>query len=201
MNKKGEINIDGVYDISEGKYDFSFQGALNKTFKIKKGSTITFNGKPTDADLNITALYNVKNASVRNIFDSTNALRNRTFPVDLNLRITNTLEKPKIGFVITPTEGTISAQTEELKRKLEEISANENDVNNNAATLLLFNTFFPTGTASDQKLTGFSSTVTDLVFSQLSNIISKGLSQLIPGAQLDLVLNDIESNYLATELS
>jgi hypothetical protein len=193
MNKKGEINIDGVYDISEGKYDFSFQGALNKTFKIKKGSTITFNGKPTDADLNITALYNVKNASVRNIFDSTNALRNRTFPVDLNLRITNTLEKPKIGFVITPTEGTISAQTEELKRKLEEISANENDVNNNAATLLLFNTFFPTGTASDQKLTGFSSTVTDLVFSQLSNIISKGLSQLIPGAQLDLVLNDIES--------
>jgi hypothetical protein len=193
MNKKGEININGVYSISQGKYDFSFQGALNKTFTVKSGSTITFNGKPTDADLNITALYNVKNASVRNIFDSTSALRNRTFPIDLNLRITNTLEKPKIGFVIAPTEGTISSQTEELKRKLDEISANENDVNNNAATLLLFNTFFPTGTASDQKLTGFSSTVTDLIFSQLSSIISQGLSQLIKGATLDLVLNDIET--------
>ncbi|HUM53323.1 MAG TPA: hypothetical protein PK431_15980 [Chitinophagales bacterium] len=80
-----------------------------------------------------------------------------------------------------------------MKRKLDEISSKENDVNNNAATLLLFNTFFTTGTASDQKLTGFSSTVTDLVFSQLSNIISKGLSQLIKGAQFDVVLNDIES--------
>jgi hypothetical protein len=194
LSKKGEIAISGVYDITEGKYDFSFQGAINKTFKIKKGSTITFNGNPMDADLNITALYNVKNASVKNIVDSTSNIRNRTYPIDLNLKITNTLDKPKIGFAIAPTEGTISAQTEELKRKLDEISANENDVNNNAATLLLFNTFFPTGSSGDQKLTGFSSTVTDLIFSQISSIISSGLSQLIKGASLDIVLNDIENS-------
>src|SRR4051812_18016900 len=125
------------------------------------------------AEMNITALYNVPAASIRNLIDSnaTNAssLRNRTFPIDLNLLVTGTLEKPKIGFRITPTAGTVSAQSDELIRILDEISANENEINNQAVALLLFNTFFPTGNSGDQKFTGASNTVTQLVSSQLSN--------------------------------
>ena len=193
MTKNGNISIDGTYNLIDGKYDFNFQGVVNKTFNIRPGSNISFNGDPLNAEMNIIGLYNVRAASVRNIVDSTSSIRNRTFPIDLNLLITGTLKSPKIGFLITPTAGTISAQSDELNRKLDEISQNENEINNQAVALLLFNTFFPTGTSSDQRFSGASNTVTQLVSSQLSNLFSQGLGKLIPGASLDLLLSDLES--------
>ncbi len=193
IDKKGDLNISGTYNLIEGKYDFSFQSVLNKTFNIRSGSKINFLGKPEDAELDITALYNVRAASVRNLFDSTSALKNRTFPIDLNLLITGTLKNPDIGFKIAPTLGTISAQSDELNRKLDEINSNPNERNNQAVALLLFNTFFPTNNSSDQRFTGASNTVTQMVSSQLSNILSKGLGSVVKGASLDILLSDLES--------
>lgn len=189
MTTKGDLTIDGVYNIEDGEYNFNFQGILNKPFKIKSGSKISFNGDPLKADLDINGLYKVKSASVRNLFDSTSTIRNRTFPIDLNLLITGTLDNAKIGFMIASTE----VQNDELSRKLVEINGNENEVNNQAAFLLLFNSFLPTG-SSDQKITGFSNTVTQLVSDQISKILSQGLSQIIKGASLDVLLSDLESS-------
>lgn len=193
MNKKGELAIEGTYNLTEGKYDFNFQGILNKTFSVRKGSTINFNGDPLKAELNIIGLYKVKAASVRNIVNSTSTIKNRTFPVDLNLLITGTLENTKIGFRITPTEGTVSTQTDELVRVLDEISKNDAEVDKQAGTLLLFNAFWPLGTSSEQRFQGYSNTVTQLLTSQISKILSSGLSQLIKGASIDLLLSDLES--------
>lgn len=193
LSKNGNIGIDGTYNLVSGKYDFNFQGVLNKTFKIRPGSSINFSGDPMKAEMNITGLYNVPAASVRNIVDSNSAIKNRTFPIDLNLLVTGTLEKPKVGFKISPTPGSVSSQSDELVRKLDEITVNETEVNNQAVALLLFNTFFPTSTSSDQRFSGASNTVTQLVSSQLSNLFSRGLEKLIPGASLDLLLSDLES--------
>ncbi|MBP6048667.1 MAG: translocation/assembly module TamB domain-containing protein [Chitinophagales bacterium] len=193
IDKKGDLLINGTYNLTEGKYDFSFQGVLNKTFNIKPGSKINFAGDPLKAELDITALYNVKSASVRNLFDSTNAMRNRSFPIDLNLLISGTLDNPEIVFKIEPTSGTISAQSDDLNRKLTEINSNENERNNQAVALLLFNTFFPSGSSSDQRFTGASNTVTQLVSAQLSNLLSRGLGSVIKGASIDLLLSDLES--------
>lgn len=193
MNKKGELNIEGTYNLTEGKYDFNFQGILNKTFNVRKGSTINFNGDPLKAELNIVGLYNVKAASVRNIVDSNSTIKNRTFPIDLNLLITGTLEKTKIGFRIAPTEGSASAQSDELMRVLDEISKNDAEVDKQAGTLLLFSSFWPLGTASDQKFQAYSNTVTQLLTSQISKLLSQGLSQVIKGASIDLLLSDLES--------
>ncbi|HRH56615.1 MAG TPA: translocation/assembly module TamB domain-containing protein [Chitinophagales bacterium] len=192
MDKKGELSINGTYNLTEGKYDFNFQGILNKTFKIGPGSKIVFNGDPLKAELAVNALYNIKSASVRNLFDSTDAngklIRNRTFPIDLNLLISGTLDKTAIGFKIQPT----SVVPDALDRKLVEINSNQNEVNNQAGFLLLFNSFFPTGT-SDQKVSGYSNTVTQLISDQISKILSQGLGSLIKGASVDVLLSDLES--------
>ncbi len=188
MTTKGDLTIDGIYNIEDGEYNFNFQGILNKPFKIKSGSKINFNGDPLKAELDINGLYKVKSASVRNLFDSSSTIRNRTFPIDLNLLITGTLDNAKIGFKIAANE----VQNDELMRKLVEINGDENEVNNQAAFLLLFNSFLPTG-SSGQKITGFSNTVTQLVSDQISKILSQGLSQIIKGASLDVLLSDLES--------
>ena len=120
-------------------------------------------------------------------------MRNRSFPIDLNLLISGTLDNPEIVFKIEPTSGTISAQSDDLNRKLTEINSNENERNNQAVALLLFNTFFPSGSSSDQRFTGASNTVTQLVSAQLSNLLSRGLGSVIKGASIDLLLSDLES--------
>jgi hypothetical protein len=188
MDKKGELSLSGVYNLIDGKYDFNFQGILNKTFKIGPGSKIVFNGNPLNAELNVNALYNIKSASVRNLFDSTVAIRNRTFPIDLKLLISGTLDKTVIGFNI---ESPIQ-QSDDLARKLTEINSNQNEVNNQAGFLLLFNSFFPTG-SSDQKVSGYSNTVTQLISDQISKILSQGIGSVIKGASLDVLLSDLES--------
>ncbi len=188
MDKKGDLALSGTYDLTNGKYDFNFQGVLNKTFNIGPGSKIVFNGDPLKAELNINALYNIKSASVRNLFDSTVSIRNRTYPIDLNLLISGTLEKPAIGFKIQSS----SVIPDELDRKLSEINGNPNEVNNQAGFLLLFNSFFPTG-SSDQKVSGYSNTVTQLISDQISKILSQGLGALIKGASLDVLLSDLDS--------
>ncbi|HPH87846.1 MAG TPA: translocation/assembly module TamB domain-containing protein, partial [Chitinophagales bacterium] len=188
MDKKGDLSLSGVYNLIDGKYDFNFQGILNKTFKIGPGSKIVFNGNPLNAELNVNALYNIKSASVRNLFDSTVAIRNRTFPIDLKLLISGTLDKTVIGFNI---ESPIQ-QSDDLARKLTEINSNQNEVNNQAGFLLLFNSFFPTG-SSDQKVSGYSNTVTQLISDQISKILSQGIGSVIKGASLDVLLSDLES--------
>ena len=192
LNKKGEMSLSGVYNLIDGKYDFNFQGILNKTFKIGNDSKITFNGDPLKAELGVNALYTIKSASIRNLFDTTDIngklIRNRTFPIDLTLLITGTLEKPIIGFKIQSTAGIPDV----LDRKLVEINSNQNEVNNQAGFLLLFNSFLPTG-ASDQKVSGYSNTVTQLISDQISKVLSQGLGSLIKGASVDVLLSDLES--------
>ena len=192
MDKKGEMSLNGVYNLTDGKYDFNFQGILNKTFKIGPGSKITFNGDPLKAELAVNALYNIKSASVRNLFDSTNteakSIMNRTFPIDLNLLISGTLDKTAIGFKIQPS----GVVPDVLDRKLVEINGNQNEVNNQAGFLLLFNSFFPTG-VSEQKIAGYSNTVTQLISDQISRLLSQGLSSVIKGASLDVLLTDLET--------
>ena len=57
----------GSYQINQGVYKFSLQEVIRKDFVIKNGSTITFNGAPLDANLDIQASYTVNSASLNDL--------------------------------------------------------------------------------------------------------------------------------------
>ena len=57
----------GNYHIQQGIYKFSLQEVIRKDFIIKEGSTITFNGPPLDATLDIQASYTVPSASLNDL--------------------------------------------------------------------------------------------------------------------------------------
>ena len=50
---KGDVKMFGSYRISQGVYKFSLQEVIRKDFIIRDGSTITFNGSPLDATLDM----------------------------------------------------------------------------------------------------------------------------------------------------
>ena len=64
---KGDVKMFGSYRISQGVYKFSLQEVIRKDFIIKDGSTITFNGLPLDATLDIQASYLVNSASLNDL--------------------------------------------------------------------------------------------------------------------------------------
>ena len=57
IDTRGKFNMDGNFIVDEGKYEFKYGGLVNKTFNVVKGGRITWDGSPSDADLNITAVY------------------------------------------------------------------------------------------------------------------------------------------------
>ena len=64
---KGDVKMFGSYQINQGVYKFSLQEVIRKDFVIKNGSTITFNGAPLDANLDIQASYTVNSASLNDL--------------------------------------------------------------------------------------------------------------------------------------
>src|SRR6185312_936864 len=61
VNTDGDFTMFGTYTITDGKYRFTaFEGLINKSFTINNGSTITWNGSPYEAQLNLQAIYTVR---------------------------------------------------------------------------------------------------------------------------------------------
>ncbi len=64
----------GNYRINQGVYKFSLQEVIRKDFIIKDGSTITFNGAPLDANMDIQASYTVNSASLNDLIPDASAI-------------------------------------------------------------------------------------------------------------------------------
>jgi hypothetical protein len=188
LDTKGDLSLNGVYTLSEGNYDFRLQNVINKKFTVRKGGTITFSGDPMKARLDIEAVYTVKSVSLRNI-DST---LKSTIPVDLNLDIGGTLENPEINFNISTTSsGNISATNDKIQSLLAQISNDKNEVNNQAFSLLLFNSFARPGEIG---ATGsYSNTLTQFVSDQISKFLTQGLNTFSKGTSVDVLLSDLEN--------
>ncbi|MBL0202569.1 MAG: hypothetical protein IPP81_21145 [Chitinophagaceae bacterium] len=60
VGSKEPLSIRGRYDITDGEYKFNFQTFLQKYFNIMDGSSITWNGDPYLAQININAEYLAK---------------------------------------------------------------------------------------------------------------------------------------------
>ncbi|MDE6217932.1 MAG: translocation/assembly module TamB, partial [Muribaculaceae bacterium] len=54
-----ELSMFGRYTLDQGTYNFTLQDLILKDFTIRPGSSISFNGDPFDATLNISAAYRV----------------------------------------------------------------------------------------------------------------------------------------------
>ena len=85
---EGKFNMFGDFTIDNGIYNFKSVGIINKPFNILKGGTISWDGNPYEANLNITAVYTTK-ANPAILLDNINT--NRKIDVELITNITGSL--------------------------------------------------------------------------------------------------------------
>lgn len=88
----------GSYQINQGVYKFSLQEVIRKDFVIKNGSTITFNGAPLDANLDIQASYTVNSASLNDLIpeESSSIIQQPNVKVNCIMNLSGILVRPTI---------------------------------------------------------------------------------------------------------
>lgn len=154
VDLNGGFNLYGNYAITEGQYVFSFRGLLTRKFAIDKGSSITWNGNPFDANINITGVYHVPGgANLYNLIsgdasataglttEDKQLLRQRE-NIDVSLSLKNSLMHPDITYDIRIPDASISASSLAMT-KLQEIRQNPNTLINQVAGLLAAGQFIP----------------------------------------------------------
>ncbi|MBE9466745.1 MAG: translocation/assembly module TamB domain-containing protein [Bacteroidetes bacterium] len=168
--KDGEFNIYGDYKIENGNYLFTLQDIINKKFVIQKGSSISWNGDPYDADINIDAVYKVKKTSLYDLTLSQEDI-NKRYPVDCHLMMTSKLMNPLIKFKINfPTSPYIQSKSQIN-------SLPQDELNKQILSLLLINRFqnLPGTelTTSDNNASAVGTNASELLSNQLSNWLSQ----------------------------
>ena len=97
INTLGKFNMWGDFLVIEGEYDFRYGGVIQKIFEVEPGGSITWDGNPTRARLNLSAKYTTQaNPSV--LLD--NPTINRSIPVEVLIDISGEILQPELDFRI-----------------------------------------------------------------------------------------------------
>jgi len=150
IDPSGKTTLVGVYEVEEGAYELSVS-ALRRKFDIQKGSTITWTGEPTAADVDVTAVYRTETAPLDLVQQQLAGLSNaeinqfkQRIPFYANLKLGGELMKPVIDFDITMDDKNPNVPTNVLdltEAKLEQLRTEPSELNKQVFALLLLNRF------------------------------------------------------------
>jgi hypothetical protein len=175
-----QVNIDpqfnialyGNYQVEQGDYLFTLQNVINKKFEIERGGTITWNGDPYDAIIDIKALYRLR-ASLNQLFaNSEEDIYNQRIPVLCAINLSDNLNNPTIKFGID-----FPSSEDRIKDEVQQFFSTEEDMNKQILSLLVLGQFYTPDylrgsyEASNPNLVG--TTASELFSNQLSNWLSE----------------------------
>ncbi|AFD06182.1 translocation/assembly module TamB domain-containing protein [Solitalea canadensis] len=210
MDLSGKLSLTGTYQISEGAYNLSISGIVRRKFDIKEGSSITWTGEPTSANVDITAVYKTETSAME-LFESQVASgtaedKNKykqKLPFEVELYIKNELMHPEISFAldIPEEERTRYAISTNVYNRIKQINLDESELNKQVLGLLVMNRFIASNPFSS--LEGGGSGVEGIARQSASKLLSQQLNNLagdlIKGVDLTFDLQS-EEDYSSGQL-
>lgn len=214
MNRSGDIKMFGNYNVTRGKYLFTYNNIFNKPFTVREGGTIRWEGDPYNAILDLDADYKGLTTSpynfIREYISDEDPLKNEAqqpTKVDLVMNLTGQLLQPTINFEIQFPD--LTGQLRNFaESKIRSISQNQNELNRQVFGLFVFGGFLPAND-SPFKEKGDDiviNTFTELLTSQLSILTTELLSEvvtnvdLISGIGVDFDYNVYDSELVGDQL-
>ena len=167
---KGDFLIFGNYNIEEGIYKMSMQNVIRKDFVLQSGGTVSFNGNPRQANLNVQAVYTVNSASLNDLVADASSTKG-TVRVNCLLNLSGNLTSPTLKFDLDLP--TVSDEDRELVRSL---TSTEEQMNTQIIYLLGIGKFY---TYDYNNNANQSDATSSLAFSTLSGQLNNMLSQVI----------------------
>lgn len=200
IDESGKTTLIGRYEFSEGAYQMTFN-FIKRKFDIQKGSYILWTGGPTDALVNITAVYKTEAAPIdlvgNQIADASTSVQNtfkQRIPFNTLLKINGDLLKPELSFDIVVPDGNYNVPTQVLnttKSKLEQIRQQPSELNKQVFALLLLNRFIGENPfSSEAGGTSAEAIARQSVSKMLSQQLNNMAGDLIKGFEFEF---DLES--------
>ena len=202
IDPSGKTTLTGRYEFTDGAYRMTFN-FIKRKFDIQKGSYILWTGEPTEANIDISAIYQTETAPINlldnELGDASQSVRNtykQKIPVNTILKIEGELLKPELSFDIKIPEGNHNVSPDIINNtetKLAQIRQEPSELNKQVFALLLLNRFIgenpfasETGGISGETLARQS--VSKILSQQLNNFAS----DLISGVELNFDLESTE---------
>jgi hypothetical protein len=196
IDKSGKVSLTGTYEVEQGSYNLSY-ATVKRTFIFKKGSTITWTGDPTSANIDLNATYVANVPPIDLVADQLAGSENQVqykqkLPFNVNLALKNELMKPDISFDIVLPDSTYTVSPtviSTVNSRLSQIRQDPNELNKQVLGVLVLGHFI-----GDNPLAslGGSTSVSGVVRNSVSGLLSDQLNRLagdlIQGVDLDFGL-------------
>ena len=200
IDPTGKLTLTGRYNILGGSYRLSFGDFIKRDFAIATGSSLTWLGSPTDADVDITAIYTVKASVLDLIQDQLSGIsqeeRNKykqALPIQVYLMMKGKLLTPEIHFKLDLPPDKRGVLNGTVYAKLNELNGQESELNKQVFALLVLGRFI---SGSSLASTGGGGELSDFARSSASQILSEQLNRLsgqyITGVNLDVGLESYQ---------
>ena len=167
INTNGEFLMYGEYTVTDGDYLFTLQNIINKRFRVKRGGTITWNGDPYEANLNLTAIYTTRAPLVDLGLPIDSSAAKRKVPVNVELMMKNKFMNPDLSFNIN-----LPNADENTQSLVSSSMQTEEELNKQVFSLMLINKFSPPESGL-QTGGAVGATSSELLANQLTNWLSK----------------------------
>lgn len=209
-----EFSMFGQFDISGGNYQFVSGDIFTRRFDLERGGTLIWDGSPTDARLNIDAVYEARpdiNTLTRARADIDQETSQRV-PVQLVLSIGGSLNSIENNFFFRLPNNFETIQNTTLSTQINTLNRNEDEKLIQATSFLLMGDFIPSTTATTDgtnsltnNFSGSSAVLNPLLSSQvinplLSNQINSLLRSDVGSLDIDFNLNTYNNVDLAVAL-
>ena len=194
MDEYGEMKMFGIFNIQDGVYHMNMKNVVAEDFQIIKGSTVSWDGSPYDANIDIKTRFE-RSVDMSDIIASSISTVQRKDQVFGYLNLSNTLMKPELSFDIQAPKA-----KDEAKKALNQIRGIEDELNKQFFALLMIKKFISVNGESSGS--GGGNVATDLINQQLDAVLGK-LSDnyaLKSNIELDKVAFGIEKSFLDDKL-
>lgn len=202
LDTKGEFNMFGPIEFTEGWYNFTLYDIINKEFQIQPGSSIAWYGDPYQGTMRIDATYN-QLASLAPILNDPTLANvpqvKRKYPVQVLLKLDGPMLSPLINFDITsrdlpksiPVEnrGSVALDLEFTRFKN---SLDEQELKRQVFSLIVLRRFSPPESFNT------SGSLVNSVSELFSNQLSYWLSQVDENLEIDVDLGSMDQEAFNT---
>lgn len=190
--RNGRTNLTGKYEINGGHYQMNLYGLVKREFDLDPSSSVTWQGDPMDASLDVRAIYNIKTSASSLMASQTTGasaeVKNRykqRLPFFVYLDVDGELTRPKLNFDLGMPEDERGAIGGSVYSRIRQLNQQEDQLNKQVFSLLVLNKFYPES-GSDGSGGGIATMARDNLNDALSDQLNTFSDKLTKNTGIDL---------------
>eukprot|EP01037_Dinobryon_pediforme_P007955 gene7955-8028_t len=191
INSLGDFEMFGDFLITSGKFEFTAKNFISKNFAVNQGGTIRWTGNPSNASINLNAIYEVR-TDIYPLYQAAGSQSPKGHSFELvqaELILTKTLLQPNIDFDFNfPLDPSI-------KDDLSTYLADNNNRSQQALSVIVRRNFSngANNNLTNQVVSTAGEVISEFAFNKLNSLISQSN---IKGFDLNIrSFNDFSASY------